>query len=90
MMNDCRLTVIWGIEKRQSPIRGAQDFMNLMDDFENAPDSISSNPKSGSNEVDESDSHREKHREPRKSTLRGITFDARESSFLYLNDFVVQ
>jgi hypothetical protein len=42
---------------------------------QNAPDSIRFNRECDSNEIDVSESHLEKHDEPRISTLRGITID---------------
>jgi hypothetical protein len=46
-----------------------------MDENENAADSIRVTRECDSNEIDESDSHHNKHDEPRISTPRGITID---------------
>jgi hypothetical protein len=55
-----------------------QNFVESHDsseDDENADGSIRFNLDFDSNEIDESDSHDEKHSEQRISTLRGITID---------------
>jgi hypothetical protein len=42
------------------------------DEYENAFDSIGSNREFDSNEIDQSESHPEKHDEPRSSISKGI------------------
>jgi hypothetical protein len=49
--------------------------MDWIDQSENAYDSIRTNREFDPNEIDESDLHCEKHREPRISTLRGISIE---------------
>jgi hypothetical protein len=48
----------------------------LSDEHENASDSIRVNREFDSNEIDESDSHRSKHDDPKISTFRGISIDS--------------
>jgi hypothetical protein len=47
----------------------------LSDESENANDSIRVNREVDANEIDDSDSHHEKHDEPRISTFPGISID---------------
>jgi hypothetical protein len=51
-------------------------LIDLSDDSRNAPDSIRFNRESDSDEINESDSHAEKHYDSRISTFRGIARDS--------------
>jgi hypothetical protein len=58
---------------RISTFRGIS--IDLSDYDENADDSIRVNREFDLNEIDESDSHSQKHDDPKISTFRGITID---------------
>jgi hypothetical protein len=64
-------------------------IIDQMDESETARDSIRVNRKCDSNEIDGSDSQREKHDEPRLSTPRGITMIEWMNMKMYGIQFVI-